>query len=283
MIRDKVIAMKSAEMIKERLIEASRILPEDAMHSIMSAIPSGGKAESVMNAIKKNIDIAEVRQMPLCQDTGAFWCLASIGRDSSASIGDIEKVVNEGAAAAAEEGYFRKSIVSDPVFGRVNTKTNLPVFINYEVVEGKDVTLRFLLKGFGSENCSSVMMLNPTAGEEGVVSAVIEMMKKAGGKPCPPVFLGIGIGGTLDRAAINAKKAFFVQSDDERYIALGERIREEVDGLEIGPGGLGGYPTALGVYVLEEATHIAGLPVALSVSCWAERKAEIVFPGGVLC
>ena len=133
--------MKSAEMINERLIEASRILPEDAMHSIMSAIPSGGKAESVMNAIKKNIDIAEVRQMPLCQDTGAFWCLASIGRDSSASIGDIEKIVNEGAATAAEEGYFRKSIVSDPVLGRVNTKTNLPVFINYEVVEGKDVSV----------------------------------------------------------------------------------------------------------------------------------------------
>ncbi len=275
--------MKSAEIIRDELIKASVMLSLDAMEAIESAEAAGGKAETVMKAIRENLRIASSMNMPMCQDTGAFWCLASIGRDAKLSIGDVERVVNEGAHMAAEDGYFRKSIVSDPVFERTNTETNLPVFISYEAVDGSDLTLRFLLKGFGSENCSSVRMLNPTAGEDGVVEAVIDMLKKAGGKPCPPVFLGIGIGGTLDRAALNAKKSFFVSTEDKRYEKLSERIKAEADNLMIGPGGLGGRPTALGVYILEEPTHIAGLPVALSVSCWAERKAEIVFKGGVIC
>ena len=275
--------MKSAEIIRDELIKASVMLPLDAMEAIESAEAAGGKAETVMKAIRENLRIASSMNMPMCQDTGAFWCLASIGRDAKLSIGDVERVVNEGAYMAAEDGYFRKSIVSDPVFERTNTETNLPVFISYEAVDGSDLTIRFLLKGFGSENCSSVRMLNPTAGEDGVVEAVIDMLKKAGGKPCPPVFLGIGIGGTLDRAALNAKKSFFVSTEDKRYEKLSERIKAEADNLMIGPGGLGGRPTALGVYILEEPTHIAGLPVALSVSCWAERKAEIVFKGGVIC
>lgn len=275
--------MKSAEIIRDELIKASVMLPLDAMEAIESAEAAGGKAETVMKAIRENLRIASSMSMPMCQDTGAFWCLASIGREAKLSIGDVERVVNEGARMAAEDGYFRKSIVSDPVFKRTNTGSNLPVFISYEAVDGSDLTLRFLLKGFGSENCSSVRMLNPTAGEDGVVEAVIDMLKKAGGKPCPPVFLGIGIGGTLDRATLNAKKSFFVTTEDKRYEKLSERIKAEADNLMIGPGGLGGRPTALGVYILEEPTHIAGLPVALSVSCWAERKAEIVLKGGVIC
>ena len=271
--------MDKAEAIKNELIKASRILPPDAASIIAGTEGDGGKARTVMDAIRKNLGIAREKGMPMCQDTGAFWCLASIGRESKATIASVERAINEGAQRAAEEGFFRKSIVSDTVFSRTNTKTNLPVFINYEAVPGDSVTLRFLLKGFGSENCSSVMMLRPTDGEDGVVDAVLGMMRKAGGKPCPPVFLGIGIGGTLDRAALNAKKAFFVQSGDERYKDLGQRVLEEVNSLMIGPGGLGGSPTALGVYVLEEPTHIAGLPVALSVSCWAERKAEVIFGG----
>ena len=270
--------MKSAEIIMDELIKASVMLSLDAMEAIESAEAAGGKAETVMKAIRENLRIASSMNMPMCQDTGAFWCLASIGRSADVRIGDVEKVIQEGAALAAEEGFFRRSIVSDPVRSRINTGTNLPVFISYEAVDGSDVELSFLLKGFGSENCSSVRMLNPTAGEDGVVAAVIEMLEAAGGKPCPPVFLGVGIGGTMDRAAFLSKKAFFRSTDDE---TLSRRILDGANDLAIGPGGLGGFPTALGVSVQTEPTHIAGLPVALTVNCWAERKAAVRFRGGL--
>lgn len=269
---------RDALCVRDALISASRVLPDDTEAAIASAAARGGKAESVMAAIRTNLQIAREKGMPMCQDTGAFWCLASIGRSADVRIGDVEKVIQEGAALAAEEGFFRRSIVSDPVRSRINTGTNLPVFISYEAVDGSDVELSFLLKGFGSENCSSVRMLNPTAGEDGVVAAVIEMLEAAGGKPCPPVFLGVGIGGTMDRAAFLSKKAFFRSTDDE---TLSRRILDGANDLAIGPGGLGGFPTALGVSVQTEPTHIAGLPVALTVNCWAERKAAVRFRGGL--
>ena len=277
MIQDRGMLQKAAERVSESLINASRKLPAEIEEAILNAEPEGGKSLSVLSAIKENLEIAGRTGLPMCQDTGAFWCLASIGRNSDACIGNIEKVILAGAAEASEKGFFRKSIVSDPVRKRSNTSTNLPAFIFYETTEEDDVELSFLLKGFGSENCSSVRMLNPTAGEDGVVNAVVEMMKAAGGKPCPPVFLGIGIGGTMDRAAFLSKKAFFRSSDDT---VLSNRILEAVNELYIGPGGLGGRPTALGVSVLTEPTHIAGLPVAMTVNCWAERKAVVRFRKG---
>ena len=277
--------MDAEKRIADALVRAIRKLPDETEKLLLAAKANergrGGRA--ALDAIADNLKAAERTGLPLCQDTGMFWCLASIGRDSSVSIGHLDNLIRRSCQRAAEEGYYRRSVVSDPIYSRINTGTNLPPVISYEVVDGSGVTLRFLLKGFGSENCSSVRMINPTAGEDGVVEAVIDMLKKAGGKPCPPVFLGIGIGGTLDRAALNAKKSFFVSTEDKRYEKLSERIKAEADNLMIGPGGLGGRPTALGVYILEEPTHIAGLPVALSVSCWAERKAEIVFKGGVIC
>ena len=274
MIPDKAIAR-----VKDSLVEAARILPEDIEKAILSAVPEGGKAESVMNAIKENLEISRKTGLPMCQDTGGFWCLASIGRDSDVRLSDIEHLILRGAEEASREGYFRKSIVTDPVRSRKNTGNNLPPFIFYELDDGDAVELSFLLKGFGSENCSSIRMLNPTAGEDGVVNAVVQMMQNAGGKPCPPVFLGVGIGGTMDRAAFLSKKAFFRPSDDT---SLSSRILSAVNELGIGPGGLGGNPTALCVSVLTEPTHIAGLPVALTVNCWAERKAVIRFERGEL-
>ena len=204
MIPDKAIAR-----VKDGLVEAARILPEDIEKAILSAVPEGGKAESVMSAIKENLEISRKTGLPMCQDTGGFWCLASIGRDSDVRLSDIEHLILRGAEEASLAGYFRKSIVTDPVRSRKNTGNNLPPFIFYELEDGDAVELSFLLKGFGSENCSSIRMLNPTAGEDGVVNAVVQMMQKAGGKPCPPVFLGVGIGGTMDRAAFLSKKAFF--------------------------------------------------------------------------
>ncbi len=273
--------ISAVQRIADSLITASRLLPPDAAKALEEAVPEGGKAVSVLEAIRRNLAIARERDIPMCQDTGAFWCLAEIGRESRIPLSLAERVITEGCREAAEKGCYRTSIVSEPVYERKNTGTNLPPFINYELMDGDGLRLSFLMKGFGSENCSSVRMLNPTAGEDGVFRAVMEMLEAAGGKPCPPVFLGVGIGGTMDRAAFLSKKAFFFT--DERYNELSARLLRGANELGTGPGGLGGSPTALGVSIAAEPTHIAGLPVALTVNCWAERKAAIEFREEELC
>lgn len=278
MIPGREIYMDAEIRIRDALIRAIRRLSDEAEYLIHKAAkeeshPSG---KLVLNAIEKNIRISRETGLPLCQDTGMFWCLVSIGRGSNVPLSRIEDAIMKGSEMAASEGFYRKSVVSDPVYSRVNTRTNLPPVIVYESMPGNDVILHFLLKGFGSENCSGVRMLNPTAGENGVVDAVVDIIREAGGKPCPPAFIGVGIGGTMDRAAVLSKKSFFCSSDK----ALAARILGKVNELGIGPGGLGGHFTALSVSVLEEPTHIAGLPVAVTVNCWAERKAEIVFKEG---
>lgn len=267
------------EEIKNKVIEASRKLSPDVYEKLKKAYEreDGEEGRIVLKAILDNIGIASKTGLPLCQDTGMFWVLVSYASSSPYSLNELLDTVKSALEKAAEEGYFRKSIVSEPVFDRLNTKSNLPAVINIELIEGDVSTVDVLLKGFGSENCSAVRMLNPTAGKEGVVSAVLEMVKAAGGKPCPPMFLGIGIGGSLDRAALLSKKALIAkrEHDDERYDELEEEILEKVNALGIGAGGLGGKNTALEVNIEYEGTHIAGLPVALSVSCWADRKAHI--------
>lgn len=267
------------EEIKDKVIEASRRLNPDVYEKLKKAYEREDREEGriVLKAILDNIGIASKTGLPLCQDTGMFWVLVSYASSSPYSLNELVDAVKSALEKAAEEGYFRKSIVSEPVFDRLNTKSNLPAVINIELIEGDVSTVDVLLKGFGSENCSAVRMLNPTAGKDGVVSAVLEMVKAAGGKPCPPMFLGIGIGGSLDRAALLSKKALIAkrEHDDERYDELEEEILEKVNALGIGAGGLGGKNTALEVNIEYEGTHIAGLPVALSVSCWADRKAHI--------
>ena len=267
------------EEIKDKVIEASRKLSPDVYEKLKKAYEreDGEEGRIVLKAILDNIGIASKTGLPLCQDTGMFWVLVSYASSSPYSLNELVDAVKSALEKAAEEGYFRKSIVSEPVFDRLNTKSNLPAVINIELIEGDVSTVDVLLKGFGSENCSAVRMLNPTAGKDGVVSAVLEMVKAAGGKPCPPMFLGIGIGGSLDRAALLSKKALISkrEQDDERYDELEEEILEKVNALGIGAGGLGGKNTALEVNIEYEGTHIAGLPVALSVSCWADRKAHI--------
>lgn len=272
--------MKRLEVeIKDKVIEASRKLNPDVYEKLKKAYEreDGEEGRIVLKAILDNIGIASKTGLPLCQDTGMFWVLVSYASSSPYSLNELLDAVKSALEKAAEEGYFRKSIVSEPVFDRLNTKSNLPAVINIELIEGDVSTVDVLLKGFGSENCSAVRMLNPTAGKDGVVSAVLEMVKAAGGKPCPPMFLGIGIGGSLDRAALLSKKALIAkrEHDDERYDELEEEILEKVNALGIGAGGLGGKNTALEVNIEYEGTHIAGLPVALSVSCWADRKAHI--------
>lgn len=270
---------KLEKEIKEKVIEASRTLPPDVAAAIKAAYEREVKAEAriVLKAILDNIDIAGKTGLPLCQDTGLFWTLISYAKDSPYPLSDLVDTTVRALSKAAEEGLFRKSIVSEPVFDRCNTGTNMPPVITIELIEGKVSTIDILLKGFGSENCSAVRTLNPTAGKDGVVNAVVDMVREAGGKPCPPMFLGIGIGGTVDRAALLSKKALIakIRHKDERYSDLEEEILERVNELSIGAGGLGGKATALEVNILYSPTHIAGLPVALSISCWADRKAHI--------
>jgi fumarate hydratase subunit alpha len=181
------------------------------------------------------------------------------------------------------KAYYRRSVVQEPVYERTNTDTNLPPVIWWQPVEGSSLTIQILLKGFGSENCCQVRMLNPTCGEEGVVDAVKSIVQSAGGKPCPPIFLGVGLGGSMDRAAFLSKRALLRQvgqsNPDPRYAALEEKILAAVQQTDIGSGGLGGEITALGVAVEQEPTHIAGLPLAVSINCWADRKATVVWEG----
>ena len=180
--------MDAEERIVSALINAIRKLPDDVETLILEAAESeeGRGGALALDAIVKNIGCAARTGLPLCQDTGMFWCLASIGRGSKVSIGTLEELITSACMRAAEEGYYRKSVVSDPIYSRENTRTNLPPVISYECVDGDGVALSFLLKGFGSENCSSVRMLNPTAGEDGVVSAVLDMM----GIPVPAEMTG---------------------------------------------------------------------------------------------
>lgn len=271
--------MKLEKLIEDALVKAARILPDDVEKEIRKAqksetSPSGSLA---LNAIVENINIAKETGIPLCQDTGMFWCLAEIGRSARVNLALLESAIIKGAKNASLKGFYRKSVVEDPIYERKNTGTNLPVVINYALVDGENITLNFLLKGFGSENCSQIRMLNPTAGEQGVVDAIEEMMKLAGGKPCPPCFIGIGVGGTMDRAAFLSKKAFFKKGKESE---LEKGIKARLNALSIGPGGLGGDNTVLSVQLLSEPTHIAGLPVAMTVNCWADRKAQVVILGG---
>ena len=280
--------MEAEKRIEKALMDAVRILPDDCRALIAAAFeretsPAGRKA---LEYILKNIAIAENSMLPLCQDCGLSYAFVELGRESSIRPAAIERAVNEAALNAAQKAFYRKSCVNDPVYDRINTGTDLPVIFDWQLRDGKGASVSFLLKGFGSENCSSVRMIRPTDGEDGVVAAVLDIVRAAGGKPCPPMFLGIGIGATMDKAAVLSKKALVRPADrpnsDQRYAALEKRILDEVNCLGIGPGGLGGINTCLAAAVEYLPTHIAGLPVAVSINCWADRKAFIEIEEGQL-
>ncbi len=277
-MREDETVQKIEQLVYERLLIAGVELPED-VHAALRSAAAGAEDSVILQAILKNLEIAEQTRLPMCQDTGMAVVFLGIGEELSVCLGDIRRAVDRGIARAYTDGSFRKSVVEESVFQRTNTGNNLPAVYHVEIVAGDHLSVDILMKGFGSENCSSLRMLNPTAGEDGVVDAVVSIMRAAGGKPCPPVVLGVGIGGTSDRAAVLSKKALLREVGsthrDSRYAALEQRILEAVQALGIGPGGFGGEPTALGVMIEQEATHIAGLPVAVSINCWADRKVHI--------
>jgi fumarate hydratase subunit alpha len=276
------------QSVYNAVCKAGVILPGDVKQSLEKAVTDEADHElsiesrgsAVIGRILENLDAAEKMHIPMCQDTGMVVVFADIGTEAPVTLSDIDKAINTGIETAYADGFFRKSIVLDPVFQRKNTGNNLPAVIYHQLVPGNQLILQIMLKGFGSENCSGLAMLNPTAGIQGVIDTVTKIVSDAGGKPCPPIIAGIGIGGTADRAMQLSKRALFRDVSDEHhdsnYAELEKRILTQLNGLNIGPGGLGGVTTAMAVKIEAESTHIAGMPVGVSISCWADRKCRII-------
>lgn len=294
-----------AAAVEKAAAKAAVELPEDALACIRSARSNeaarkaafeaaGNSADlvhssaslTVLDMILANLEEAKNTGLPMCQDTGLFVIFIDVGRDAPTALDVIEKGVLKGLEQAVVAARYRRSVIEDPVYERCNTKNNLPPVIHWNVVDGDDITVSVLLKGFGSENCSHLKMANPTAGEAAVIDAVVEAVTKAGAKPCPPTFIGVGIGGSMEKAALLSKRALLREAGsahpDTRYAALERKVLEAVQKTAIGPGGLGGATTAFSVAIETAPTHIAGLPIAITINCWADRKATVVFSGGAV-
>jgi len=267
-----------SENIRDMCIEANHFLSKD----MDSALKKAEKEETselgkkILNQLQQNLEIAAKEQIPICQDTGMAVIFMEIGQDVHFENGDLEDSVNEGIRRGYEEGFLRKSVVKDPIF-RENTKDNTPAVIHYSIVPGDKVKITFAPKGFGSENMSRIFMLKPADGIEGVKRAIVNAVYDAGPNACPPMVIGVGIGGDFEKAAIMAKKAL-TRSVEERseipYVReLEEEMLNEINKLGIGPGGLGGEKTALAVNINTFPTHIAGLPVAVNICCHVNRHA----------
>jgi len=262
--------------IKEMCIEANHYLSKDMDKALKDATASEKSelGKKILNQLQENLKIADEEMIPICQDTGMAVIFLEVGQDVHFEGMAIEDAVNEGVRQGYTEGYLRKSVVGDPII-RENTKDNTPAVIHYNIVPGDKVIITMAPKGFGSENMSRVFMLKPADGIEGVKNAIITAVKDAGPNACPPMVVGVGIGGTFEKCAILAKKALTrpvgVHSDISYVKELEEEMLEKINQLGIGPGGLGGTTTALAVNVNTYATHIAGLPVAVNICCHVNR------------
>lgn len=267
--------------IKEMCIEANHFLSEDMKKVFKNAVDSEESplGKQVLNQLNENLSIAASDMIPICQDTGMAVIFINVGQEVHFTGGDITDAINEGVREGYVEGYLRKSVVSDPLI-RENTKDNTPAVIHYSIVPGDKVEITVAPKGFGSENMSRVFMLNPADGIEGVKNAILTAVKDAGPNACPPMVVGVGIGGTFEKCAILAKKALtrnLEEKSDIEYIRnLESEMLEKINKLGIGPGGLGGTQTALAVNIETYPTHIAGLPVAVNICCHVNRHVKRV-------
>lgn len=264
------------EQIKEMCIQVNHYLSEDMKEALQNA-QAGEKSPlgcQILSQLQENLKIAGEDMIPICQDTGMAVVFLKVGQDVHLQGGSIEDAVNEGVRQGYTEGYLRKSVVKDPLI-RENTKDNTPAVIHYEIVPGDKVTITVAPKGFGSENMSRVFMLKPADGIEGVKNAVLTAVKDAGPNACPPMVVGVGIGGTFEKCALMAKQALMrpvgSHSDIPYVKEMEEELLSRINGLGIGPGGLGGTTTALAVNVNTYPTHIAGLPVAVNICCHVNR------------
>ena len=268
--------------IKEMCIEANYELSDDVKNAIYyhEETESNQLGKQILSQLKENMDIAENENIPICQDTGMAVVFMKIGQDVHFDGGSVEDAINEGIRQGYTEGYLRKSVVGDPI-ERVNTKDNTPGVIHYELVPGDKVELTVAPKGFGSENMSRVCMLKPADGIEGVKEAILETVRLAGPNACPPVVVGVGVGGTFEKCVLLAKKALIRELGSHNPIPyvkdLEEEMLQKINTIGIGPGGLGGDTTALGINRETYPTHIAGLPVAINMCCHVNRhKTRII-------
>lgn len=259
-------------------IEANLRLPPDVINAIESAEkaePWDG-AKRILSLLGDNVRIASEKTLPVCQDTGMACVFVELGQDVHID-GDFEEAVNNGVRRGYGEGYLRKSVVCDPL-RRVNTGDNTPALLTVKLMRGDKMRITVMPKGFGSENMSALKMLKPADGVEGVKNFVLETVEKAGANPCPPIIVGVGIGGSFDKAAYLAKHALLRPVDepnpDEYYAALESELLDKINALGIGPQGFGGKTTALAVLIEAMPTHVAGLPVAVNISCHATRRAS---------
>lgn len=264
--------------IKEMCIEANHFLTQD-MDTAMKKAVETEKAQlgrQILNQLQDNLKIAGEEMIPICQDTGMAVIFMEIGQDVHFEGGSLEEAINEGVRQGYVEGYLRKSVVKDPLI-RENTKDNTPAVVHYQIVSGDKVTITVAPKGFGSENMSRVFMLKPADGIEGVKEAILTAVRDAGPNACPPMVVGVGIGGTFEKCALMAKKALtrpVNQHSDIPYVEEMEKeVLEKINCTGIGPGGLGGTTTALAVNINTYPTHIAGLPVAINICCHVNRHA----------
>ena len=264
------------DVIEKLCIEANEHLPEDVKCAIKTcrACEDGEIAKGILDNIIENFDIADNENVPICQDTGMACVFLEIGQDVHFTGGDLTDAINEGVRQGYTEGYLRKSVVADPIL-RENTKDNTPAIIHYSIVPGDKVTITFAPKGFGSENMSRIFMLKPADGIDGVKNAILTAVKDAGPNACPPMVVGVGVGGTFEKCAILAKKALTRPVNEHSeipYVAdMEKEMLEKINKLGIGPGGLGGTTTALAVNINTYPTHIAGLPVGINICCHVNR------------
>lgn len=265
--------------VKELCIESNYYLSSDVKEALNNAKENETwpLAENVLDQLILNSNIAQNENMPICQDTGMACVFVEIGQEVHIVGGALKDAINEGVRRGYDEGFLRKSVVKDPI-NRVNTKDNTPAIIYYDIVPGNKLKITVAPKGFGSENMSRIKMLKPSDGLQGVKDFIIETVKLAGPNPCPPIIIGVGIGGTFDKAAYLAKKALIrslnKRNDEKFYSDLEEELLETINKLGIGPQGFGGKTTALGINIETYPTHIAGLPVAVNINCHATRHKE---------
>ena len=268
------------ETVKQLFLDCNYFIGKDIMTALEKARENEKSkvGKSVLTQIIENDKLAAKEEVPLCQDTGMAILFVEYGDKVVIEDGSFEDAVNEGVRQAYKDGYLRKSVVNDPVFDRLNTKDNTPAIIHTRIVKGDKIKITAGDKGFGSENMSAIKMLTPSYGIEGVKKFILDTVRTAGPNPCPPIVVGVGIGGTFERCAQLAKKATFraidTHNEDERYAKLEDELLESINKMGFGPAGLGGTTTAIGVNIETSPTHIAGMPVAVNICCHAARHAS---------
>lgn len=268
------------QAVKELSIKANKILPDDLVECIgcFKEQENNQTAKSILCDMQANIDAAGELDIPICQDTGMAVVFAEIGQDVHIIGGSFEKAVNDGVSQGYTEGLLRKSVVADPFKSRVNTNDNTPAVLHTRIVDGDKIKITVAPKGFGSENMSKLKMFTPSAKREDIVNYIVDVVKVAGSNPCPPVVIGVGIGGDFEFSALLAKKALCrsvsKRSIDPFYAELEQELLDKINALDIGPQGFGGKTTALCVNIETYPTHIAGLPVAVNVGCHVTRHAS---------